>query len=267
MKLQRIIAVTAVAAFTLSTLTGCPWDNEEPGSPSSSSSTTTRPSHDDDSSDSGDDDTFSSTPEEPEDMGFTYDEETGYTITSSEGLMNWAKQENVTTADCTLDADVEVSNWTKADVTGTSTIGGMVAVNQRGTIKGCVANGNVTSENSPTGGIAGSGADSSIIACAVTGDVTTSATSATVGGIMSTIANTSIDACYYSGEVQTGEYGRVNNYGTEVDSWTDEEIKDMNTYLTDCEYEFALNKEKQPVLVKKGSAEQAVNRLLGHFWG
>ena len=239
MKLQRIIAVTAVAAFTLSTLTGCPWDNEEPGSSSSSSSTTTRPSHDDDSSDSGDDDTSSSTPEEPEDMGFTYDEETGYTITSSEGLMNWAKQENVTTADCTLDADVEVSNWTKADVTGTSTIGGMVAVNQRGTIKGC----------------------------AVTGDVTTSATSATVGGIVSTIANTSIDACYYSGEVQTGEYGRVNNYGTEVDSWTDEEIKDMNTYLTDCEYEFALNKEKQPVLVKKGSAEQAVNRLLGHFWG
>ena len=185
MKLQRIIAVTAVAAFTLSTLTACPWDKEEPGSPSSSSSnSSTRPSHDDDSSDSGDDDTSSSTPEEPEDMGFTYDEETGYTITSSEGLMNWAKQENVTTADCTLDADVEVSNWTKADVTGTSTIGGMVAVNQRGTIKGC-----------------------------------------------------------------------------------DEEIKDMNTYLTDCEYEFALNKEKQPVLVKKGSAEQAVNRLLGHFWG
>ena len=108
MKLQRIIAVTAVAAFTLSTLTACPWDKEEPGSPSSSSSTTTRPSHDDDSSDSGDD-TSSSTPEEPEDMGFTYDEETGYTITSSEGLMNWAKQENVTTADCTLDADFDDS--------------------------------------------------------------------------------------------------------------------------------------------------------------
>lgn len=68
MKLQRIIAVTAVAAFTLSTLTACPWDKEEPGSPSSSSSTTTRPSHDDDS---GDDDTSSSTPEEPEDMGNT----------------------------------------------------------------------------------------------------------------------------------------------------------------------------------------------------
>ena len=113
MKLQRIIAVTAVAAFTLSTLTACPWDNEEPGSSSSSpSSSSTRPSHDDDS-DSGDD-TSSSTPEEPEDMGFTYDEETGYTITSSEGLMNWAKQENVTTADCdcTLDADITVSNWT-----------------------------------------------------------------------------------------------------------------------------------------------------------
>ena len=86
-------------------------------------------------------------------------------------------------------------------------------------------------------------------------------------GIVSTIANTSIDACYYSGEVQTGEYGRVNNYGTEVDSWTDEEIKDMNTYLTDCEYEFALNKENQPVLVERNSAEQAVSRLLGHFWG
>ena len=140
-----------------------------------------------------------------------------------------ARVNNGTIENCTINADV----------TGTSTIGGMVAVNQRGTIKGC----------------------------AVTGDVTTSATSATVGGIVSTIANTSIDACYYSGEVQTGEYGRVNNYGTEVDSWTDEEIKDMNTYLTDCEYEFALNKEKQPVLVKKGSAEQAVNRLLGHFWG
>lgn len=90
MKLQRIFAVTAVAAFTLSTLTACPWDNEEPGSSSSSpSSSSTRPSHDDGTdSDSGDDDTSSSTPEEPEDMGFTYDEETGYTITSSEGLMN-----------------------------------------------------------------------------------------------------------------------------------------------------------------------------------
>ena len=186
MKFQRIFAMTAVAAFALSTLTGCPWEQEGAAS-SAPSSSSSRPSHDSDTdsgSDDSDPDTPSSTPEEPEDMGFTYDEETGYTITSSEGLMNWAKQENVTTADCTLDADVEVSNWTKADVTGTSTIGGMVAVNQRGTIKGC-----------------------------------------------------------------------------------DEEIKDMNTYLTDCEYEFALNKEKQPVLVKKGSAEQAVNRLLGHFWG
>ena len=60
MKLQRIIAVTAVAAFTLSTLTACPWDNEEPGSSSSSpSSSSTRPSHDDNDDSDSDDDTSS----------------------------------------------------------------------------------------------------------------------------------------------------------------------------------------------------------------
>lgn len=218
MKLQRIFAVTAVAAFTLSTLTACPWDNEEPGSPSSSSTTTTRPSHDDDTdSDSGDDDTSSSTPEEPEDMGFTYDEETGYTITSSEGLMNWAKQENVTTADCTLDADVEVSNWTK--------IG--------------------DKDNPYTGTFNGNGKTISGLDAPLFYTVAGTVKNLTIQGMID--------------EDFAGGVARVNN-GT-IENCT------INTYLTDCEYEFALNKEKQPVLVKKGSAEQAVNRLLGHFWG
>lgn len=249
MKLQRIFAVTAVAAFTLSTLTACPWDNEEPGSPSSSSSnSSTRPSHDDDSSDSGDD-TSSSTPEEPEDMGFTYDEETGYTITSSEGLMNWAKQENVTTADCTLDADVEVSNWTKIGdkenpYTGTfngngKTISGLDAplfYTVAGTVKNLTIQGMIDEDFA--GGVARVN-NGTIENCTINADVTGTST---IGGMVAVNQRGTIKGC-------------------------DEEIKDMNTYLTDCEYEFALNKEKQPVLVKKGSAEQAVNRLLGHFWG
>lgn len=218
MKLQRIFAVTAVAAFTLSTLTACPWDNEEPGSSSSSpSSSSTRPSHDDDNDDSSSDDTSSSTPEEPEDMGFTYDEETGYTITSSEGLMNWANQPDVATADCTLDADVEVSNWTK--------IG--------------------DKDNPYTGTFNGNGKTISGLDAPLFYTVAGTVKNLTIQGMID--------------EDFAGGVARVNN-GT-IENCT------INTYLTDCEYEFALNKEKQPVLVKKGSAEQAVNRLLGHFWG
>ena len=119
MKLQRIIAVTAVAAFTLSTLTACPWDNEEPGSSSSSpSSSSTRPSHDDDS-DSGDDDTSSSTPEEPEDNRETVeaDGETYYIVTNEDGtktyevsgpkgLQAWAQSSG---SDCVLTGDITLT--------------------------------------------------------------------------------------------------------------------------------------------------------------
>ena len=118
MKLQRIIAVTAVAAFTLSTLTACPWDNEEPGSPSSSSSSSsTRPSHDDDNDDSSGDDTSSSTPEDEEGIiegdGFTFNQTTNtYSVENEDGLQAWAEAvTNDLTINCTLETDITVSNW------------------------------------------------------------------------------------------------------------------------------------------------------------
>ena len=61
----------------------------------------------------------------------------------------------------------------------------------------------------------------------------------------------------------------MNDVGTPVtDGWTQEIINTMNAHLTDCEYVFELDTTTgQPKLVKRNSAEQAVNRLLAQFWG
>ena len=104
MKLQRIFAMTAVAAFALSTLTGCPWEQEDAAS-SAPSSSSSRPSHDSDNdTDSDDPDTPSSTPDEPEDSketvevaGETYDIITNkdgtktYEVSGPNGLQAWAE--------------------------------------------------------------------------------------------------------------------------------------------------------------------------------
>ena len=331
MKFQRLFAMTAVAAFALSTLTGCPWEQEgdAPSAPSSSSS---RPSHDhDDSTDDSDPDTPSSTPDEPEEeQGFTYDADANcYTITSSEGLINWAKQENIMTADCTLTDNIEMSSWDglknyDTPYTGTfdgngKTISGLgaplfgeigsggtvknltidgtiygdcgVASSNSGTIANCTIKAAVHATGSSAGGITHSNMSSGeIIGCVVTGNVSglgsaggiaannrgiitgcmvtgnVSSSNYYAGGI---VAHGTADTCYYSGTVTPGQGESVNNIGTRVSgeiTWKDA-IEEMNKHLTDCEYVFELDTNKQPILVKKSSAEQAVNRLLAQFWG
>ena len=368
MKLQRIFAMTVVAAFALSTLTGCPWEQEgdAPSAPSSSSS---RPSHDSDTDSDSDPDTPSSTPDEPEEeQGFTYDADANcYTITSSEGLINWAKQENVMTADCTLTDNIEMSSWdglknydtpytgtfdgqgytitvsnlsrplfyqigkngtvknltiagtisgrsgiatynsgtivnctikaaidsrsvsivggitfmnenggkiigcvVTGDVSGVNTASGIVSENE-GTITGCMVTGTVSGVNTASGIAVNN--FGTITACAVTGDVEAKGNGPVkgdAGGIVGRNKNgAAVTDCYYSGTVTPGQGESVNDAGTQVKGgWTDEIIADMNTHLTDCEYEFTLDETtKKPKLVKKSSAEQAVNRLLAQFWG
>ena len=153
------------------------------------------------------------------------------------------------------------------EVSGNNTTGGIVYENE-GTITGCMVTGNVSGVNTASGIAAFNEGDGAITACAVTGNVTASGQFGYAGGIVGLNKNgAAVDACYYSGTV-TAERGSKNDAGTPVTGgWTDAIIADMNNHLTDCEYEFALNKENQPVLVKRNSAEQAVNRLLAQFWG
>ena len=374
MKLQRIIAMTAVAAFALSTLTGCPWEQEgdAPSAPSSSSS---RPSHDhDDSTDDSGPDTPSSTPEQEETI--IKDERDGYTIITNNatgtvtyevreeaGLQAWATavQTNAST-NCTLETNITVSDWASigdrnnpytgtfdgngktisvsglgaplfdtigsggtvknltidgtisgrsgiatynsgtivnctikaaidsrsvsivggitqnnkgegkiigcvvtGDVSGGNDAGGIVSENE-GTITGCMVTGDVSGVNTASGIAVNN--FGTITACAVTGNVTASGQFGYAGGIVGLNKNgAAVDACYYSGTV-TAERGSKNDAGTPVTGgWTQDIIDTMNAQLTGCEYVFELDTNKQPILVKKSSAEQAVNRLLAQFWG
>ena len=344
MKLQRIFAMTAVAAFALSTLTGCPWEQEDDAS-SAPSSSTSRPSHDSDNDTDSDDpdtpDTPSSTPDEEviiKGDGYIFDKKTNtYTVENENGLQAWATavKTNAST-NCTLEEDITMSgnaslvgygtsytgtfdgngktisgltqplfdtigsggtvknltidgeisgdgasgvasynsgtivNCTiKAAVNATSSSAGGVAGTNNGTITGCVVTGNVSGIYDAGGIAAFNEGDGSITACAVTGDVKVSEEGyGNAGGIVAYGNADTATACYYSGEVTVEEGGSVTYVGTPVTGgWTDAIIADMNTHLTDCEYVFALDREKQPILVKKGSAEQAVNRLLAQFWG
>ena len=357
MKLQRIIAVTAVAAFTLSTLTACPWDNEEPGSSSSSSSSSsTRPSHDDDNDDSGDDDTSSSTPEEPEDNRKTVvdgdetyyivtneDGTTTYEVSGPKGLQAWAENSG---SDCVLTGDIALTSgsWSpvqdfsgefdgqghtikgltsalfetvessgtvknvaldevqimgnqqraggvvrnynsgtimnctvSGDISNNGVYAGGIVSYNNGTVIGCTVDGNVNADGGPdvygkptgrAGGIAASN-NGRIVGCCFIGEVQENQ-GVLVGGITGTnYEDGSITSCYWSNP-DNGAGENYNNSetavtGGQVTGGWDEAIADMNAQLDGCEYVFALDKENQPKLVKKGSAEQAVSRLLEHF--
>ena len=207
MKLQRIFAVTAVAAFTLSTLTACPWDKEEPGSPSSSSSnSSTRPSHDDDNDDSGDD-TSSSTPEEPEDNRETVeaDGETYYIVTNEDGtktyevsgpkgLWAWAQSSG---SDCVLTGDITLTGGSWSPVQNFSaefdgqghTISGLTSALfdtvSGGTVKNVALEVQITGTNWHVGGIVGDTNEGTIMNCTVSGDISNSRdNTAYTGGIV-----------------------------------------------------------------------------------
>ena len=155
-----------------------------------------------------------------------------------------------------------------------SVVGGITRNNESGgEIIGCVVTGNVS--GGVAGGIAGNN-DGVITACAVTGDVKASELSSegygNAGGIVGKNDDriTTVAACYYSGTVTPKEGVSETEAGTRVEgeiTW-EKAIEEMNAQLGGCEYEFALDETtKKPKLVKKGSPEQAVSRLLGHFWG
>lgn len=375
MKLQRIFAITAVAAFALSTLTGCPWEQEDAAS-SAPSSSSSRPSHDSDNdtdsgSDDSDPDTPSSTPEDEEVIvegdGYIFDKKTNtYTVENENGLQAWATavqtnastnctlEENITMSgnaslvgygtsytgtfdgngktisgltqplfdtigsggtvknltiggeisgysgvasynsgtivNCTIEAAIDsrsvsiVGGITQnnkgegkiigcvvtGDVSGGNDAGG-IAVNNFGTITGCVVTGNVSGVNTASGIAVNN--FGTITACAVTGDVEAKGNGPVkgdAGGIVRDNKNgAAVTDCYYSGTVTPGQGESVNNIGTRVSgeiTWKDA-IEEMNKHLTDCEYVFELDANKQPILVKRNSAEQAVNRLLAQFWG
>ena len=119
MKLKRILTLTAAAALTTALLTGCPWEQDDAASsePSSSSS---RPSHDSDGD--GDDTETPETPDEggedePEQPQEGYDEATNtYTVTSEEGLRDFAAMVNGgdTDVNCTLAGNITLTggDWT-----------------------------------------------------------------------------------------------------------------------------------------------------------
>lgn len=136
-----------------------------------------------------------------------------------------------------------------------------VASDNSGTIVNCTIKAAVNATGSSAGGVAGTNSGT-IIGCVVTGNVSGYYSA---GGI---VAHGTADAsCYYSGTVTLGQYGIKNDAGTPVTGgWTETEINAMNAHLTDCEYVFELD-NGQPKLVKRNSAEQAVNRLLAQFWG
>ena len=285
MKLQRIFAMTAVAAFALSTLTGCPWEQED-GASSAPSSSSSRPSHDSDSdTDSGSDDsapdTPSSTPEDEEGIikgdGFTFNQTTNtYTVENEKGLQAWANfaKDNPST-NCTLEENITMSgNASLLDhttsYTGTfdgqgHTISNVIKslfheIGSGGTVKNLTIGGEIS-------GYSGVASDNSgtIVNCTIKAAV--NATGSSAGGIVGEGSGT-VTACYYSGEVTLAESVSVNNIGTRVSgeiTWEDA-IEEMNKQLTDCEYVFELD-NGQPKLVKRNSAEQAVNRLLAQFWG
>ena len=159
------------------------------------------------------------------------------------------------------------------DVSGVNTASGIVSENE-GTITGCMVTGTVSGVNTASGIAAFNEGDGAITACAVTGDVEAKGNEPVkgyAGGIVGRNKNgATVDACYYSGTVTPGQGESVNDAGTQVtDGWTQDIIDTMNAQLanTGCEYVFELDANDQPKLVKRNSAEQAVNRLLAQFWG
>ena len=160
--------------------------------------------------------------------------------------------------------------------------GGIVAMNSiGGSIIGCIVDGNVKAsgeadingiKSGQAGGIVASNSRGSIVGCCYTGEsVQAEGRAISVGGIAgsnSTFAD--IISCYWSNP----DEGVGNNdsdtavTGERVTGDWAEAIGKMNALLGGCEYVFALDETTQkPVLVERNSAEQAVNRLLGHFWG
>ena len=151
------------------------------------------------------------------------------------------------------------------DVSGVNTASGIVYENE-GTITGCMVTGTVSGVNTASGIAVNN--FGTITACAVTGDVEAKGNGPVKGDAGGIVAHGTADTCYYSGTVTPGQGESVNDAGTPVtDGWTQEIINTMNAQLDGCEYVFALDQEKQPKLVKRNSAEQAVNRLLAQFWG
>lgn len=213
MKLQRIFAMTAVAAFALSTLTGCPWEQEDdaPSAPSSSSS---RPSHDSDSdndsgSDDSDPDTPSSTPDEPEDNRETVvdgdetyyivtneDETTTYEVSGPKGLQAWAENSG---SDCVLTGDITLTNESWSPIQNFSgefdgqghTIKGLTSALfdtvSGGTVKNVVLEVQIQiTGNIPcVGGVVGDTNEGTIMNCTVSGDISNSRdNTAYAGGIV-----------------------------------------------------------------------------------
>ena len=155
------------------------------------------------------------------------------------------------------------------DVSGVNTASGIVSENE-GTITGCMVTGTVSGVNTASGIAVNN--FGTITACAVTGDVEAKGNGPVkgdAGGIVRDNKNgAAVTDCYYSGTVTPGQGESVNDAGTQVKGgWTQDIIDTMNAQLTGCEYVFELDTNKQPILVKKSSAKQAVNRLLAQFWG
>ena len=234
MKLKRILTLTAAAALTTALLTGCPWEQDDAASsePSSSSSSPSRPSHD---SDSGDDDT--ETPEEPDEGGEDeseqpqegYDEATNtYTVTSEEGLRDFAAMVNGedTDVNCTLAGNITLTDeWTPIGdkdkntygYTGTFDGGGytitglkvssgkyiglFALVNSGGVVKNLHLAGVTLSGSWYAGGVAG-WSEGTILGCTVSaGRVTASGASASAGGIVGS-NDGDVIGCMVSGEMK-----------------------------------------------------------------
>lgn len=251
MKLQRIFAMTAIAAFALSTLTGCPWEQED-GASSAPSSSSSRPSHDSDTDSGSADpgpDTPSSTPEQEETI--IKEEHEGYTIITNndtktvtyevdkaEGLQAWAEAvTNDLTINCTLETDIEVSNWSpiqnfsgEFDGQGHA-ISGLTqplfdTVESGGMVKNVTLEVQITGTNWRVGGIVGDTNEGTIMNCTVSGDISNSRDyTAYTGGIVCDNKGTVI-GCTVDSDIQaSGENSIIGtsavaggiaatNYGT-----------------------------------------------------
>lgn len=143
----------------------------------------------------------------------------------------------------------------QADLTGGDNVGGVAGQSDEGRIEGCVVSGNLTSSDGSVGGIVGlMQGDTVLTSCCFTGTIT----GFVAGGVSGNPGP--ITACYWSGVIDA-----KNTYGTGIqvtDGWTAAEINAMNAAMEEnLEYEFALV-GGQPKLVQKGSAEQAVSKLM-----
>lgn len=224
MRLRRISALVLAAAVATVTLTGCPWDKEEPGSSSSSSSSssTSRPGYDDSDEDGGrpdkpDKPEGPDEPEEPEEPeipedGYEIDEDTGtYTIYNEAGLLAWAGADN---GDCTLAMDIDMAgvDWVPIRVNKDRVFDGngktisnldqpLISTNQ-GTVKNLkLVNVNITADGT-TGGVASDNMEGTIQNCTVTGRIDGTANDL-VGGVVGT-NNGTIIGCTVQADLTGG---------------------------------------------------------------